>query len=208
MTVEHDAALLLAHLDSLEVTGSEQVTRGWGHMGAALVEAALQRQRHYERVVLPAARRVKAAWPDAETTSGLRKRLKEHDLAEVIKYDEPARTLQVDQTAAVLELHGVETVADFREALEDTERGPVLRRDLDRVRNVGPKTLDYLEIIVGISSVAVDSRLTRVTKAAGIERTDYDHLAAVIRAVAAERVPVILMPLCGGRGSGSRRYCR
>jgi hypothetical protein len=105
----------------------------------------------------------------------------------VIKYDEQARPLQVDEMAAVLELHGVETVGDFGEALEDSDRGPVLRKDLDRVRNVGPKTLDYLEIIVGISSVAVDSRLARVTKGAGIERTDYDHLAAVIRAAAAER---------------------
>lgn len=86
-------------------------------------KAALQRQRHHERVVPPAAHRVKAVWPDAETTSGLRKRLKEHDLAEVIKYDEQARTLQVDEMAAVLELHGVETVGDFGEALEDRDRG-------------------------------------------------------------------------------------
>lgn len=187
MTVENDAALLLAHLDSIGVTGSEQVTRGWGHMGALLVEAALQRQRNYERVVLPAARAVKEAWPDADTTTGLRKRLKEHDLGEVIHYRSPSRTTQVVEMAAVLELHAVETVDEFRIALEDPERGAVLRKDLDRVKYVGAKTLDYLEILVGISSVAVDSRLQRVTRAAGIERTDYDHLAAVIRTAAADR---------------------
>jgi hypothetical protein len=89
--------------------------------------------------------------------------------------------------ATVLELHQVETIDDFRAALTDPERGMVLRKDLDRVKYVGSKTLDYLEILVGISAVAVDSRLTRVTKDAGIERTDYDHLAAVIRAAAADR---------------------
>lgn len=187
MTVEKDAAQLLAHLDSIGVTGSERVSRGWGHMGAALVEAALQRQRNYKSVVLPAAQAVKEAWPDAETTSGLRKRMQDHDLGKVIKYRSPSRILQVGQMAAVLESHKVETIDDFREMLSDQQRGPVLRKDLDGVKYVGSKTLDYLEILVGISSVAVDSRLTRVTKAAGIERTDYDHLAAVIRAAAADR---------------------
>lgn len=187
MTVEKDAAQLLAHLDSIGVSGSEQVSRGWGHMGAALVEAALQRQRDYKSVVQPAARAVKEAWPDAETTSGLRKRLREHDLGEVIKYRSPSRTLQVGQMAAVLELHQVETIDDFRATLSDPQRGPVLRKDLDRVKYVGSKTLDYLEILVGISAVAIDRRLTRITRAAGIERTDYGHLAAVIRAAAADR---------------------
>lgn len=187
MTVEKDAAQLLAHLDSIGVTGSERVSRGWGHMGAALVEAALQRQRNYKSVVLPAAQAVKEAWPDAETTSGLRKRMQDHDLGKVIKYRSPSRILQVGQMAAVLESHKVETIDDFRQMLSDQQRGPVLRKDLDGVKYVGSKTLDYLEILVGISSVAVDSRLTRVTKAAGIERTEYDHLAAVIRVAAADR---------------------
>jgi hypothetical protein len=77
------------------VSGSEHVSRGWNHTGAALVKAALQRQRDYNRVVLPAARAVKEAWPDAETTSGLRNRLQEHDLGEVINYRSSSRTLQV-----------------------------------------------------------------------------------------------------------------
>lgn len=187
MTVENDAALLLRHLDCIGLTGSEQVTRGWAHMGALLVEAALQRQRIYKTVVLPRARAVKQSWPDAETTSGFLKRLEEHDLAEVINYNSPLRITQIAEMAAVLTHHGIEKVNEFRTALEDLKRGPELRKALKRVKYVGPKTLDYLEILVGISSVAVDSRLTRVTKAAGIERTDYDYLVAVIRAAAAKR---------------------
>ena len=187
MTVEKDAEKLLAHLDALGVTGAEQVNRGWGHTGAALVDAALQRQRNYEKVVRPAAEAVKDAWPDAKTTSGLRKRLQAYDLGDVIRYQSPSRVLQVEQMAAVLANHNVETMDDFRDMLSDQQRRSTLRKDLGDIKYVGPKTLDYLEVLAGLSSVAVDSRLMRVTKAAGIDRTDYDYLAAVIRAAAADR---------------------
>ncbi|MGF9663176.1 hypothetical protein AAIH25_15065 [Arthrobacter crystallopoietes] len=183
MTVENDAALLLAHLDSIGVDGSEQVARGWNHIGAVLVDAALQRQRNYARVVEPRVRLIKDTWPDADTTSGFLKRMDNEDLARTIKWNGPSRIRQIEQVADVLSKHDVETVGDFRAGLENGG----LRTALKRVKYVGPKTLDYLEILVGISSVAVDSRILKITRAAGMTSTSYDHIAEVIRAAADQR---------------------
>lgn len=45
MTVDGDARKLLAFMDSHHIDGSIQVSRGWGHIGATIVDAALQRRQ-------------------------------------------------------------------------------------------------------------------------------------------------------------------
>jgi hypothetical protein len=56
------------------------------------------------------------------------------------------------------------------------------------VRHVTPKTLDYIEILSGISTgAAVDVRVPRLIQAAGVEDLSYRHTAAVVPAAAAGR---------------------
>lgn len=188
MTVASDAALLLDHLDSIGVHGRDRVEKGWDHMGANLVDAALQRRQDYGKVVRKRARALKEAWPDAKTTSGFLDRLATDDLSAVINWTGADRLKQIADMAEVLKDQGVEEPGDLRAALEDPARRDELRAALDAVRYVGSKTLDYFDILAGLSSgIAVDSRLLAITKAAGIGRTDYDHVASVIRAAADAR---------------------
>ncbi len=79
-------------------------------------------------------------------------------------------------------------MVELRVTLGDHAKRAVLREALAVVRHVGPKTLDYMDILSGISTgVAVDVRIRRVVQAAGIEDLSYGHVAAVIRAAAAGR---------------------
>ena len=188
MTIEYDAQRLLEHLDALGVDGGTQVSRGWNHIGAVVVDATLQRRQRYAAIVLPRVRSLIELWPDAETTSGFRQRIASGQLSDAIRWAGQQRLDQISEIADVLAKLGIEKVADLCSAFADTESRDTLRKSLRSIPHVGPKTLDYLEILAGSSdSVAIDVRVRKVTQAAGILDTSYDHLWAVIQEAARAR---------------------
>ena len=188
MTVDGDARKLLAFMDSHHIDGSIQVSRGWGHIGATIVDAALQRRQNYENTVKPRVEALVAAWPDSETTTGFRRRLNTGKLPEVIRWSSPSRLSQIEEMTGVFESQQIDTVHELRDKLTDDAQRDKLRRVLDDVRHVGPKTLDYFDILSGIpTGVAIDVRIRRVIRAAGIEDVSYRHISAVIRAAALSR---------------------
>lgn len=190
MTIEGDTEKLLAYMDSLGVDASKRRTRGWDSIGAIVVDAALQRRQNYANTVKPRVAALAAAWPDAETTTGFRRRLNTGKLSEVINWPTPGRLAQIDHITNVLEHDdiAIDTVQELREHLKHPAKRTALRKALRAVRHVGPKTLDYFDILSGIpTGVAIDLRIRRVAKAAGIDNLSYDHLAAVIREAARRR---------------------
>lgn len=187
-TIENDAAKLLAFMDLQGLHASTEVRRGWEHIGAIIVDAALQRRQKYNATVKPRVEALITEWPDASTTSGFRRHLASGQLSEVIRWPSPGRLAQIDEITAVLERQQIETVAELREALTNQQLRQDLREALSRVQHVGPKTLDYFDILSGkTTGVAIDSRIRRTASLAGIEDMAYEHLAAVIRKAAESR---------------------
>jgi len=189
MSIDSDADLLLAHLDSVGVDAATQVDRAGSHMGGLIVDAALQRRQRYKATVAPRVRALIAAWPDAATTSGFLARLAEGDLGSVIRWSGSERLQQIAAMAEVFKNQGIETVAELRDRLDGDPAGAqALRSALRTVRDVGPKTVDYVGILAGVTTrAAIDSRVRRVMKAAGVVNHDYDHVAAVINDAATKR---------------------
>lgn len=179
--VDADARLLLAYMDARELGGAVQVNRGQTHMGGLIVDSALQRQRSYAHTVAPRVVKLIDAWPDADTTSGFRRRLATGELGQVISWHRPARLDQAANTTAVFRDFSIETTGQLREHLSDSQKRPALRAALNRVKWVGPKTLDYFDILCGITdAAAIDSRIYRAAGNAGITDHSYDHLRAVL----------------------------
>jgi hypothetical protein len=150
-------------MDSHGMDASTELSRGgWDHIGAIIVDATLQRRQNYDATVKPRVLALVAAWPDAATTSGFRKRLDTGKLSEVISWPSPGRLAQVEEMTCVFERQGIETVLELRDTLGDHARRTVLREALAAVRHVSPKTLDYIEILSGTSTgAAVDVRVHR-----------------------------------------------
>jgi hypothetical protein len=163
MTIDNDAATLPTLMDSHGMDASTELSRGgWDHIGAIIVDATLQRRQNYDATVKPRVLALVAAWPDAATTSGFRKRLDTGKLSEVISWPSPGRLAQVEEMTCVFERQGIETVLELRDTLGDHARRTVLREALAGVRHVSPKTLDYIEILSGTSTgAAVDVRVHR-----------------------------------------------
>lgn len=188
MTIDGDTAKLLAFIDSHGIDASAEVSRGWASIGAIIVDASLQRRQNYETTVKPRVDALVAAWSDAQTTSGFRKRLATGSLSEVIDWPSPGRLAQIDDLTRVFENQGVETVEELRARLADPAERPVFRDALAGVRHVSPKTLDYIDVLSGLSTQGTtDVRIRRVAEAAGIEDTSYTNMSAVIRAAADSR---------------------
>ncbi|WP_332762216.1 hypothetical protein [Pseudarthrobacter sp.] len=155
MTIDNDDANLPAPTDSQGTDAPTDVSRGWDHIGAIIVDATLQRRQNYNETVKPRVEALVAAWPDAATTSGFRQHLDTGKLSEVIDWPSPGRLAQVEDITQVFEREGIETVVDLRDALGDPAKG-ALREALAEVRHVSPKTLDYIGTLSGISTGSAD----------------------------------------------------
>ncbi|MCP9001516.1 hypothetical protein NFC73_17545 [Pseudarthrobacter sp. RMG13] len=155
MTTDNDAANTPAPTDSPGTDAPADISRGWDHIGAIIVDATLQRRQNYNETVKPRVEALVAEWPDAATTSGFRQHLDSGKLSEVIDWPSPGRLAQVEDITQVFEREGIETVVDLRDALGDPAKGS-LREALAEVRHVSPKTLDYIGTLSGISTGSAD----------------------------------------------------
>lgn len=141
---------------------STDISRGWDHIGAIIVDATLQRRQNYNETVKPRVEALVAEWPDAATTSGFRRNLDTGKLSEVIDWPSPGRLAQVEDITQVFERQGIETVAELRGTLKDHAKGAALREALAQVRHVSPKTLDYIGTLSGISTDADGNQAARI----------------------------------------------
>lgn len=188
MTLAEDAQKLLDHCDKVGVDLTKTRKRGWDHMGAVIADSALQRRRKYSTTVLPRVRELVAALGGKKSTSDFDRFSKTNNLHDALRWKGEGRIEQMRQTTRVLLEHSVETVADFGKALEDEgTAGTALRADLRSIRGIGPKTMDYFRILVGLDWRAVDTRIKDFAHDARITDRSYDHLAAVLDAAAETR---------------------
>ncbi|MBB5749928.1 hypothetical protein [Micrococcus sp. TA1] len=190
-----DAQRLLDYMDAEGLDGAVRVNRGQQHMGGLIVDSALQRRNKYTATVAPRVQKIVEQWPEAATTTGFRRLTGGGDtagfdwslneglgaLGKVIDWSSPARLIQMSETAQVFADQGIDTTDQLRDALEAGQTRSALRRELQRVRNIGPKTLDYFDILCGITeAAAIDSRIRLAATRAGIEKQGYDHLREVM----------------------------
>jgi hypothetical protein len=187
MPVKDDAMRFLSHLDSngLHPVGGE---RGWRHMGATLVDAALQRRTSYRLVVKPRVLGLLRAWPETTTVSAFAARMKTEDIGAVIRWRRPAKlAVLAGLTAAVADL-GIETVSDLGRHLASPDLRPAAASRLRAVHGVGPKTVDYLAILAGLTErAAIDRHLAQFAADAGVADLSYDYLQQVYVAAALTR---------------------
>ncbi|MHB8926566.1 MAG: hypothetical protein ACYC9Q_02730 [Bacillota bacterium] len=180
-SVPAEAARLVTHLKTLPDFKLERSPASGGdHMGAVLSEVILQAGVNYRNVVLPRVERIKQEHPKAKTTSAFSDLLSARGPEQLLEFrgDKIRRLLAL---VNFLKKEGVETVEGLAAWLRDASRLETLRR----VPGMGPKSIDYLQILVGLDSTAIDRHLTRALEEAGVEAGDYAHQKAVIVQAAA-----------------------
>lgn len=184
MTTNRDVAQLAKRIEPLLLTARHDF--GWGdHLGAALVDAALQPRTRYEAVVLPRVRSFREEHPEASTISGFKPLLGDDNaLAKALRFKGARKLRTLRGLASFLETQGVDTRVDLESWLAIDGNADLLRRS---VWGVGPKTRDYLCLEMGLPAVAIDSRLRAFAqRVPGLESASDDELRDAYRAAAAQ----------------------
>jgi len=154
---------------------------GYDHMGAIITEAILQAGINYRNVVLPRVHRLRRDYPLARTTSAFADLLRTVGAAELLQFS-GEKLDRVEALTRFFLKERVETEADLRAWLADESNLARLRE----VPGVGPKTVDYLQILAGLDTSAIDRHLSGFLEEAGIAARTYEERKAVIGAAAAE----------------------
>jgi hypothetical protein len=175
------ASQLARYIRSLEDFKMVGGTRCYNHMGATITDTMLQAGQRYDTVVVPRVERVQT-YRSARTTKGFLRLLERKGPKVVLDWrddEKPARVLNITRFFVK---EGISTEDDLRIWLEDEENIKKLKKQ----RGIGPKTLDYLKMLVEMPTVAVDRHLVNFLGMAGMKWSGYEEARELIKEAAVE----------------------
>jgi hypothetical protein len=173
---ECSAAQALAEfLRSIVPSTNEFERKGYGHMGATLTDSVLQAGLNYRSVVMPRVEHVLATYPDAITTTIFWDTLCEVGAGALLRWSHPEKIDRLTRLVTLLRSRGVETETDLGDWLGAASASA----ELLQLKGIGPKTVDYIKILVGIPTVAVDRHVKTFFLLAGIQLTEYEDFRTV-----------------------------
>jgi len=157
----------------------------YNHIGATLADAILQAGLSYDSVVRPRVMRVKNAYPEATNLTVFRDICLREGAEKILdmKGAKPARLMQL---ISLLIDQGI----DSEDALRNWIMTPDNADSLMTIGGIKQKTRDYLLILLGHDTAAVDVQVRWFVRQAGIETQDYDKIKLAVEAAADKmRVP-------------------
>lgn len=175
----------MTYLQSQGITAPEPVKQGWDHVGGIAIDAALQARQSYVKVVLPRVTDFINTYPEASTTSGFLDLIRRQNLKDLIQFQSDNRVTIAHEIATCFSNRGLETAVDIRDCVQVFDDKSDLMKDLRRIHGVGPKTTNYIGVLIGDpDSFAIDSRIFRVLTAAGLPDLTYRQAEDVVRETA------------------------
>jgi len=164
---------------------SASVAHGYKHMGATLSDAILQAGLNYNTVVKPRVLRLLHNFPRATTTSKFLDLIDEFGAEHLLNWKHPEKPTRLITIANSFYVRSIETENYLRDWLQSPDNA----MDLESIRVVGPKTVDYLKMLVGIPAVAVDRHIRTFVQRAGFRSSNYTAIREVVEE-AADRLQV------------------
>ena len=181
MTTDEAARRLADYVKSRSDFVYHKVDPPYGHMGATIADSILQANNRYSSVT-PRIRRILARWPRENTVTAVLGVLESVPAVQFLNWNGKDRADRFCEILLLLKREGVESESDFRTWLEKDSNLPKLQA----VHGIGPKTVDYFRLMVGLQGAAVDRRLLKFLGMAGISlsQSDYGTALAIINRTA------------------------
>jgi thermostable 8-oxoguanine DNA glycosylase len=177
MTTEEKAARLAEFIRRLEdFSIVAEIDGNYNHIGATIADAVLQANMKYETHVRPRIVRIKRMFPDAATMSGLKKILLGMTASDFLDWRGMDRVNRFREIVDLFSYEKIETEENLRDWLMNDRN--LLK--LAMIKGIGPKTIDYLKILTGIQTCAIDRHLLDFLKQAGIEISNYNEAKTII----------------------------
>jgi hypothetical protein len=170
-----EAQRLAAYVQSLGINCNLQL-RTYGHIGATLADAVLQAGLNYTTVVAPRIERILSCFPEAKRTTGTLQLVNCIGVHEFLTWRNPAKPDRFMRLLRLFKDEAIETEEDVRAWLVHDENCSTVAA----LHGIGPKTINYLQILVGHDSVAVDRHVRKFVNAAGIPLGSYDEIRIIV----------------------------
>jgi thermostable 8-oxoguanine DNA glycosylase len=158
----------------------ETIDGNYNHIGATVADAILQANNNYKTNVKPRVNRILAQYPNSRTTSAVRNLLQSLPVTEFLKWRGADRAARFSQVLDLFAVERIETEADLRTWLLRESNLSKLRA----IKGIGPKTIDYFKILVGVSTSAIDRHLLNFLGLAGLSPCGYADAQSIVNATA------------------------
>jgi hypothetical protein len=146
------------------------------HMGATVVDAILQAGLNYKTVVKPRVLRVLEKQPNERTSSTFLRIARSNFFPELIDWHHFVKINRIREILRFFSNRKLETEKEVASWLSVSGNSNLLQT----INGIGPKTVDYLANLVGLSHVAIDRHLHNFGRMAGVPRLDYQYLKTVM----------------------------
>lgn len=153
----------------------ETIRTSYDHMGAIVADCVLQAGLNYRSVVLPRVSTILERFQGLDRTSELVDLIARGETSRFLNWHHTEKIGRFEALVGFLSEHSVENASMLKNRLQDSSFVAALRD----VRGVGPKTVDYMQCLVGIDSIAVDRHVRTFAKRVGVVEDDYDFLKSV-----------------------------
>lgn len=181
MDIQTKAYALVEYLSTLEdFEIVDDVGGKYNHMGATISATILQAGINYDNVVRPRIQRLLKNYPEVVTTSDFKHLIENQDINAILDWKDDEKPRRVRALTEFLIEHGIETEKQLVRWLEDDTSTGKLRS----VRGVGPKSVDYLKILVGFQTAAADRHIKGILSDAGIHVDDYSGARDIVNIAA------------------------
>ncbi len=172
-----DAERLVQYVSSLDgFFGLVGPREGYQHMGGTITDTVLQAGLNYRTVVEPRVRRLIREHPEGKTTTGFQEMIAFHGLRSLLNWNDPEKPRRVMEMTWLFSNEGLETEVMVRNWLQQPGNTSLL---LD-IKGVGAKTVDYLKMLVGMPTLAVDRHVRVLVSAAGLNYSRYEDIQRVV----------------------------
>jgi len=181
MTKELEQKVLqLAHY--IESKHFEPITQRtpYYHMGATITDSILQAGLNYKNVVYPRIYNLLSLFAEYKTTSDFIILMQTIPLRELIKWNNEKKLGLINQLAWIFYKKGMQNEDQLALWLEKDEHIEFLLG----IKGIGPKTVDYLKMLSGCQSIAIDRHLFQFLRLANIITESYQEAHAIYQQAA------------------------
>ncbi len=180
MLTAHDldiaAAQLAAYfLNSEGVAAPKIHQQPYHHMGATITDAVLQAGMNYKYVVYPRVLYLLHNFADFKTTCDFLILMQAVPLKELVRWKNERKLRSIATLTWLFQGADIQNEEELAQWLESDKN----LNELLKVEGIGPKTIDYLKMLSGNQSIAIDRHLFKYLRLANITVSEYADAHAI-----------------------------
>lgn len=155
------------------------------HIGATLADAILQSGLNYRTVVKPRIERILCTYPAYTTVTQVINLINEIGANEFLNWNNTEKIKRFIKLLNMCKRHNIEYETDLKNWIIDHKN----QEELLSIRGIGPKTVDYLKLLLGLSSIPIDRHLLKFASLCEVKLTKYAEASTVYK-LACEKLNV------------------